>query len=79
MDTVSLAEAKAQLSKLIDRVESGEEVVITRHGRAVARVSAVEQPRKPIDFEALAEFRKTVPPLRKPAAELVREMRDEER
>jgi prevent-host-death family protein len=79
METVSLAEAKAQLSRLIDKVESGEEVVITRHGRAVARVAPVEQPRKPIDFEALAKFRKTVPPLRKSSAELLREMRDEER
>src|SRR5436853_87913 len=56
METVSLAEAKAQLSKLIDKVESGEEVVITRHGRAVARVAPVEQPREPIDFETAKQF-----------------------
>ncbi len=79
METVSLAEAKAQLSKLIDRVESGEEIVITRHGRAVARVAPVELLRKPIDFEALAKVRKSNPPLRKSSAELLREMRDEER
>jgi prevent-host-death family protein len=79
METVSLAEAKAHLSQLIDKVESGEEIVITRHGRPVARVAPVEHPKKPIDFEALAEFRKTVPPLRKSSAELLREMRDEDR
>ena len=79
MDTVSLAEAKAQLSKLIDRVESGEEIVITRHGRPVARVTPTEQQKKPIDFEALARTRRSNPPLRKSSAKLLREMRDEER
>jgi prevent-host-death family protein len=79
MESFSLADAKAQLSKLIDRVESGEEIVITRHGRAVARVTAIEQPKKPLDLEGLAEFRKTIPPWSKPSAQLVREMRDEER
>jgi prevent-host-death family protein len=37
---VSAAEAKAHLSELLDRVERGEEIVITRRGRPVARVSA---------------------------------------
>jgi antitoxin (DNA-binding transcriptional repressor) of toxin-antitoxin stability system len=36
MVRVSLAEAKARLSELLDQVEAGEELVITRHGRAVA-------------------------------------------
>jgi prevent-host-death family protein len=31
-------EAKNTLGTLLDRVESGEEIVITRHGRAVARL-----------------------------------------
>jgi prevent-host-death family protein len=79
METVSLAQAKAQLSKLIDQVEAGGEIVITRHGRPVARVTAIEQPKKPLDLEGLAEFRKTIPPWSKPSAELIREMRDEER
>ena len=38
MSTVNLATAKAQLSELICRAENGEEIVITRHGRPVARV-----------------------------------------
>jgi prevent-host-death family protein len=38
MRKVALAEAKAQLSALLDPVEAGEEVVITRRGRPVARV-----------------------------------------
>lgn len=34
----SLQDAKARLSEVINRVEKGEEQVITRHGRQVARV-----------------------------------------
>lgn len=36
MTTVSVTEAKAQLSRLLNRVVMGEEFVITRHGKAVA-------------------------------------------
>jgi prevent-host-death family protein len=67
------------LSKLIDRVESGEEIVITRHGRPVARVTAAEQPKKTIDFEGLAETRKKLPPWKGSSAKLLRKLRDEER
>lgn len=35
---VGAFEAKNTLGALLDRVESGEEVVITRHGRPVARL-----------------------------------------
>ena len=34
--TVSVHEAKTQLSKLLDLLEEGEEIVIQRHGHAVA-------------------------------------------
>ena len=38
MVTVNLVQAKARLSELLDKVEAGEEVIITRHGRAVAHI-----------------------------------------
>ncbi|HKO06343.1 MAG TPA: type II toxin-antitoxin system prevent-host-death family antitoxin [Alphaproteobacteria bacterium] len=38
MKEVGALEAKNTLSALLDRVERGEEVVITRHGREVARL-----------------------------------------
>jgi prevent-host-death family protein len=38
MTTIGAFEAKNTLGSLLDRVERGEEVVITRHGRAVARL-----------------------------------------
>ncbi|MDZ7790583.1 MAG: type II toxin-antitoxin system prevent-host-death family antitoxin [Xanthomonadales bacterium] len=40
MRTVPVAEAKAHFSELLKAVEAGEEVVITRRGRAVARLSS---------------------------------------
>lgn len=42
---VSVHAAKTQLSKLLDLVEDGEEVVIQRHGRAVAQLVPVRQAR----------------------------------
>ena len=36
-------EAKTHLSSLLERVSRGEEIVITKHGRAVARLVPVNQ------------------------------------
>jgi len=75
MSMVSLAHAKAHLSHLLDQVEAGEEIVITRHGQPVARISPVEQFKQPI--KSRAQFRSCMPSWRKSSVELLREMRDE--
>ncbi len=36
--SVGAYEAKAKLSELLDKVEHGEQVVITRHGKPIARL-----------------------------------------
>jgi prevent-host-death family protein len=41
MDTITLADAKARLSELVNRVEAGESIEITRRGKPVARLAAV--------------------------------------
>ncbi len=38
MNTVTALEAKTRLGELLDRVARGEEVVITRHDKPVARI-----------------------------------------
>lgn len=38
MDPVSVYDAKTHLSRLLDAVEAGEEVVITRNGKPVAKL-----------------------------------------
>lgn len=57
MADVSIAEAKAKLSEIVARVEAGEPQVITRRGKPVARIVAVErssETRRPsIDVDAL--------------------------
>ncbi len=75
--TVNLAQAKARLSELLDKVEDGEKVVITRHGRPVATLSALAAPKQPV--KSLAAFRARMPRLRRPSAALLREARDEGR
>lgn len=42
MREVALFEAKNKLSGLLDQVVIGEEFLITRHGKAVARLTPVE-------------------------------------
>ena len=50
MITVGAFEAKTHLSSLLDRVAAGEEVLITKHGKAVARlVGAGDAAREDVD------------------------------
>ena len=42
MTEIGAFEAKNKLGSLLDRVESGEEIVITRHGKPVARLIPIE-------------------------------------
>ncbi|MGH7058770.1 MAG: type II toxin-antitoxin system Phd/YefM family antitoxin [Stellaceae bacterium] len=79
MVTVSLVRAKAHLSELLDKVEAGEEVVVTRHGRPIARILGALQPKQPLPLDDLAVFRASMPRLRRPSTDLLREARDEGR
>ncbi|KAI5916286.1 type II toxin-antitoxin system Phd/YefM family antitoxin [Thauera sp. 2A1] len=59
MQAMSVADAKAHLSELLSQVESGDEVVITRRGRPIARLvpeRAAAIAGAPFDFEALKQF-----------------------
>ena len=44
MTHYSVAEAKNNLPKLLDRMLAGEEVVITRRGKAIGRLTPAKQP-----------------------------------
>ncbi len=79
MDAINLADAKAHLSELVDRVEAGDSVDITRRGKPVARVTPISRPRKPINAALLQSLTKTMPPQSQDAADLVRSMRDGDR
>jgi prevent-host-death family protein len=79
MDVISLADAKAHLSELVDRAEAGDSIDISRRGKPVARLTAVGRPRKRIDVALLQSLTATLPPQPESAAELVRSMRDGDR
>lgn len=42
METIGLFEAKTHLSELVARAERGEEVVITRHNKPVAKLVPID-------------------------------------
>lgn len=46
MATYNVHEAKSNLSRLLEQVERGEEVVIARHGKPVARLVPVLQAKR---------------------------------
>ena len=52
MADVSIADAKAHLSELVDRAEAGETVRITRRGKPVARIAPLKPKKKRIDVES---------------------------
>ena len=76
---VNLADAKARLSELVARAAAGDRICITRRGKPIAQLTAVEAPRKPIDFAAVREFTQSMPFQEQSAGEFIRQMRDEDR
>jgi prevent-host-death family protein len=79
MSVISLADAKAHLSEIIDRVEAGDSVDITRRGKPVARLTAAERPRQRVNAAELRSLTGAMPMADETAAQLVRSMRDGDR
>ncbi|MDG3442516.1 type II toxin-antitoxin system Phd/YefM family antitoxin [Nitrospirillum amazonense] len=66
MREVQSSDAKTHLPQLLDEVERGETIIITRHGRPVARIVPESQGREAEIRRAQAlirEFRQTMPKL----------------
>ena len=56
--SIGAYEAKTHLAQLLDRVEIGETITITRHGKAVARlVPAADETAKPDVKQAIEEMK----------------------
>jgi prevent-host-death family protein len=71
---VGIKQAREELPDLVHRAEAGEEIVITRQGKAVARL--VGAPRSPKALPTLREFRRTLGRDGTPAVQLVRDERN---
>ncbi|HMK89939.1 MAG TPA: type II toxin-antitoxin system prevent-host-death family antitoxin [Methylocystis sp.] len=81
MTDYPIAEAREQLSKLIDAAAAGEVVTITRDGVRVAELRAagpadVKRSPTAADIEWLRARRAELPPLEDDAVSIVRAMRD---
>jgi prevent-host-death family protein len=76
---VSLADAKAHLSELVERAAAGEAVCITRRGKPVAQITAVDTPRQRIDVTVLRAITDRMPVQPETASDFIRRMRDEDR
>ncbi len=77
MVQVTVAEAKAQLSSLLDAVEAGEAVVITRRGKPIAELV----PRCSVRdlLPQLAALREALPEQQASGVDTVRALRDDSR
>jgi prevent-host-death family protein len=53
MKYVTIHEAKAHLSRLVERVQAGEEIVIAKAGRPAARLVPIEGARRPVKIGGL--------------------------
>jgi prevent-host-death family protein len=76
---VSLADAKARLSELVERAAAGEAICIMRRGKPVARIIAVDAPRKRIDAAALQAVTDAMPVQPESARDFICRIRDEDR
>lgn len=75
MRNVSVSNARRHLSALLQAVEAGETVIITRHGQPIASLEPIATGMSP--FPDRAEPRNSVSPMSTSAAETVRELREE--
>jgi prevent-host-death family protein len=81
MATYTLAQAKDQLSKLVEEALSGTPVTITRHGKPAVHLFPAQPEPGPMtkaDLDWLAEQRATRPYIDVDAGGFIRSMRDEE-
>ena len=53
MDAVNIYDAKTRLSQLVDKAASGEDVVVSRHGKPLVRITRLEPAKPRIKFGLL--------------------------
>ena len=78
MTEISIKKARSELSSLLRRVEKGEEVIILRRGKEVARLVPAKGARTRL-LPSLKEFRASIRVKGEPLSRTVVRMRGEER
>ena len=79
MREIQASDAKTHLPRLLDDVEAGETIVITRHGKPIARLVPDEEHRKAGASAAAEAIRALRKGLRKMTIEEILDLRDEGR
>ena len=68
-----MRQARIQMAELLDSVEAGEEILITRRGKPVARLTEAGSTGAPaISFPSRRDLRERLPRARTTSAEIVR-------
>lgn len=73
---VNVKEARSNLSSLLDRVERGEEILIKRRGKKIARLVSCENNKL---LPSLQNFRVSIKSTGDPLSKIVTDLRNEER
>jgi prevent-host-death family protein len=76
---VSIAEAKARLSELVETAAGGTPVEITRRGKPIARIVPIVPARRPIVAAELKALTDQMPLQKEDSGTFMRRIRDEER
>ena len=74
---INVKEVRSNLSTLLERVERGEEIIITRHGKKIARLISAGKTRTALP--SLADFRSSIKAKGKPLSRTVIDSRNKER
>lgn len=74
---VSVSEVQQKLSQLLSQVEKGEEIIITREGRAIARLSPMGQGKRCLSSRA--QLRASQPLAKTSSVEILQNLRTEVR
>ena len=62
MTIIDVSDARTELSQLLDRILTGEEIVFTRGGTPVARLASIEPPEMPRRRLGILEGQMTTTP-----------------
>ena len=79
MLTINVKQARQNFSAILERVSSGEEVVITKHGREIAHIVPHSKKLKANKLPSLKNFRKAITIKGEPMSTEVVSDRDKER
>lgn len=77
MEEVSVNEARQNFKELLNRAAEGEEIMIVRHGRPIAKISPPPPVRRPLPD--MTEFQKSITYTGKPLSQMVIEEREKDR